>query len=171
MRVQENLAGRPGKVESAGAFTSEETIRELRAALPDSIASHVTPRLEWYGCRGAFFHNDAHFGRVLFGIWSLHGPDRDVVFPRIGHRFSTSGGTLIVFDPFEPHAVLDRGASTYRREDYERALPNLFLGFELELNPETHRLFGTGPAREGLPVLSSRIAINPETGALATAGV
>ena len=126
--------------------------------------------MEWYRCQGAFFHNDAHYGGVLFGIWAAAGPAREVVLPRIGRRISVPVGTIVVFDPFEPHAVLNVGASTYRREDYQGAEANLFLGFEVDLAPPVRAVFGIQEAEADSPTLSSRVAINPETGAFATSG-
>jgi len=72
----------------------------------------------------------------------------------------------VVFDPFEPHAVLEPGASLYRRERYDGAPVSLFVGFELELTPAVRELFGIGEAPAGAPVLASSVAINAETGAL-----
>lgn len=126
--------------------------------------------MEWYGCRGAFFHNDAHYDSVLFGVWALSGPERDLVFPRIDCRLSAAVGKIVVFDPFEPHAVLAAGEARYRSEDYENGAPNLFLGFEVALTSEVRATFGIGPAHTNAPTLSSRVAINPETGSFTTAG-
>jgi hypothetical protein len=161
-------AGRPGRVESAGTFEDTGLLTELRRVLPDQLAPAVKPRMEWYRCRGASFHNDAHYGGVMFGIWSVGGPPRDVVFPRIGRRLPATAGNIIIFDPFEPHAVLDAGADSFQREHYEGSEPNLFLGFEIELLPRVMAAFGIGAARNGDPTLSSRIAINPESGAWTT---
>jgi len=127
--------------------------------------------MEWYGCRGAFFHNDAHYDGVLFGVWSVAGPQRELVFPRLDRRLPARIGSIVVFDPFEPHAVLDTGAVRYCRDDYEAAQANLFLGFEIALTPKVRNAFGIEAAQANVPTLSSRIAINPETGALVTSGV
>jgi hypothetical protein len=166
--VPAKLAGATGRVESGGAFVDPAIELELRAALPAQWTRFARAQMEWYACRGAFFHNDAHYDGVLFGVWSVAGPPRQLTFPRIGCRLPASIGSIVVFDPFEPHAVLDAGAATYRREDYELATSNLFLGFEVELVPEVREAFGIGAVREGAATLSSRVAINPETGAPVT---
>ncbi|HUL63844.1 MAG TPA: hypothetical protein VLW55_04445 [Burkholderiaceae bacterium] len=164
------MHARAGRVESLGTFEDIEIERELRQGLPESLASFARSRLEWYGCRGAFFHNDAHYDGVLFGIWSILGPARDVVFPRLDCRLSSAVGSMAVFDPFEPHGVLDAAAVTYRAEDYEGAKPSVFLGFEITLSAEVREAFGIAPAHERGLTLSSRIAINPENGDFTAAG-
>ena len=162
------LSGRAGRVESSGTLKGACIELELKQVLPHALARVTTSKMEWYGCCGAFFHNDAHYGGVLFGIWSIDGPSREVVFPRIAKRLPADAGNIIIFDPFEPHAVLDAGSAEYRREDYETAEANLFLGFELALSKEVRAAFGIGGARAGCLTLSSRVAINPETGAFVT---
>src|SRR5262249_9169376 len=87
--------GRAGRVESAGTFVDPGLSSEIRRALPDSLAEAVKPQMEWYRCRGASFHNDAHYGGVMFGVWSVAGPPREVVFPRIGRRLPASAGHII----------------------------------------------------------------------------
>ena len=158
------MRGQVGRVESLGAFEDIEVERDLRHGLPEVFASFLRSRLEWYGCRGAFFHNDAHYDGVLFGIWSILGPARVVVFPRVDCRLSSAVGEMAVFDPFEPHGVLDATALSYRAQDYEGARASVFLGFEIELSAEVRDAFGIASAQERSPTLSSRIAINPENG-------
>ena len=158
------MRGPAGRVQSLGAFEDLEIERDLRDGLPELFASFARPRLEWYGCQGAFFHNDAHYDGVLFGIWSILGPARDVVFPRIDCRLSSAVGNMVVFDPFEPHGVLATDALSYRAEDYEDAAPSVFLGFEVALTNEVRDAFGIAVPQERGPTLSSRIAINPENG-------
>lgn len=165
------MRGPIGRVESLGAFEDIDVQHDLWQGLPELLTSFARSRLEWYGCRGAFFHNDAHYDGVLFGIWSIRGPARDVVFPRIDCRLSSAIGSMVVFDPFEPHGVLDAAALSYRAEDYESAQPNVFLGFEIALSAEVRQAFGIAPAQERSPTLSSRIAINPENGDFTATGV
>jgi len=167
-RATSELSGRVGRVESLGSFEDADLTRALRQVLPPALAACTRSTMEWYGCRGAFFHNDAHYDDVLFGVWSVAGPDRELVFPRIDRRLPAGFGSIVVFDPFEPHGVLDAGAARYCGEDYEGADPNFFLGFEVALAPQVRAAFGIGPALERGPMLSSRIAINPETGDFAT---
>lgn len=162
------LRGPVGRVLSAGTFTDPKVQSAITSVLPREIAGSLRPQMEWYGCRGAFFHNDAHYAGVLFGVWTLAGPARNLVFPRVGARVPAGVGSLVVFDPFEPHAVLDAGRTAYRKEEYESAEFSLFVGFEIELAAVVRTAFGIGAVRDGFVTLSSRVAINPETGAFAS---
>ena len=138
----------------------------VRRLLPQAWQAVLRPRLQWYGCRGAFFHHDAHFGRVLFGAWCLAGPERRLLYPRLRIGLPASPGDAAIFDPFEPHGVLDPGESTWQRERYAGAEPSLFLGFELEITPALAAAFGIGELAPAAVLLSSRVAVNAETGAL-----
>jgi hypothetical protein len=166
-RAQAELSGPAGRVLSAGTFTEPRVRSAIAGMLPPGSTEFLRPQMEWYGCRGAFFHNDAHYGGVLFGVWTVAGPPRSLVFPRVGVSVAAAVGSLVVFDPFEPHAVLDAGRTIYRKEDYESAEANLFAGFEIELVAAVRAEFGIVTAHEGVMALSSRVAINPETGAFA----
>ena len=156
----------PGRVHGLGRLASEEIGAALAGVLPPALRGSLRGEFEWYACRGAFFHNDAHYAGVLFGAWCVAGPPREIVFARAGLRCPAGPGDWVVFDPFEPHAVLDPGVDCYRREHYVGAPPSLFLGFELELDERVCRAFGIGPAPAGAPLLASSVAINAETGAL-----
>lgn len=156
-----------GRVHGLGRFVAEEVGAALTTALPAPLRSSLRGEFEWYACRGAFFHNDAHFDDVLFGAWCVAGPAREVVFSRAGLRVPARPGDWVIFDPFEPHAVLDHGATAYSREHYAGAPVSLFIGFELRLDAAAQQAFGIGTPRPGSPVLASSVAINAETGALA----
>ncbi len=157
---------RPGQVLGLGRFASREIQRALARVLPAAVGDSLRSEFEWYACRGAFFHNDAHYGAVLFGAWCAAGPPREIVFARAATRVPAGPGQWVVFDPFEPHAVLEPGARHYRRERYEGAPVSLFVGFELELTPAVRQVFGIGEAPAGAPLLASSVAINAETGVL-----
>jgi hypothetical protein len=165
-----HLSAREGKVESAGSLDKAEILQALRSVLPRAWTQDVRPRMEWYGCKGAFFHNDAHYAKVLFGVWSVAGPRREIVFPRAGIRAPAGPGNLVIFDPFEPHAVLRVGVCRYRREDFADSERSLFLGFELELSAAVKTAFGIREGNPNWPTLSSRNAVDPETGALTRSG-
>ena len=154
----------PGRVHGLGRFASREIRSALAAALPGALRESLRGEFEWYACRGAFFHNDAHYSAVLFGAWCVAGPPREIVFSRAFARCPAAMGDWVVFDPFEPHAVLDRADDRYRQEHYDGAPVSLFLGFELALDEPVRRAFGIGPPQAGAPVLASSVAINAETG-------
>jgi hypothetical protein len=156
----------PGRVHSLGRFESDELHSALADALPAGLRDSLRAGFEWYACRGAFFHNDAHYGTVLFGAWCVAGPPREIVFGRAGTRTAAGPGDWVVFDPFEPHAVLDPAADRYTRERYADTPASLFIGFELQLDERVMSTFGIRPALPDAPVLASSVAINAETGAL-----
>lgn len=158
-------AAAPGRVVCGGAFELTEARAALAAALGPILAPGLRPTLEWYACRGAFFHNDAHYADVLFGAWCVAGPPREIVFPRLRLRAAAAPTDWVVFDPFEPHAVLDPGEWTYGRARYADAPPSVFAGFEIELNEATRAAFAIVPEAQGIE-LSSRTRINAETGAI-----
>jgi hypothetical protein len=58
--------------------------------------------------------------------------------------FPATTGSLVVFDPFEPHAILESTAIRYNPDDYQGTERNLFLGFEITLAPAVRTVFGIG---------------------------
>jgi hypothetical protein len=161
------VAAAPGRVHEGDGAPPAETLEAVAQLMPPAWRSALAPRLQWYACRGAFFHHDAHFSRVLFGAWCVGGPPREIVYPRLSLRLAAQPGDVVVFDPFEPHGVLDPGETTYRRERYLDAEPSVFVGFELALGAPIEQDFSIGSAPSGGPRLSSRTPINAETGAVA----
>jgi hypothetical protein len=157
----------PGRVVAGGVFTEPVAHISLRAALPADLRGALKESFEWYGCRGAFFHTDAHYGEVVFGAWCVAGSPRDIVFARAGVRARTSVGTVVVFDPFEPHAVLEPGDAAYERARYEDAAISMFVGFELQLDTAVRAALGIGAPVAAALALSSKTAVNAETGAIA----
>ena len=157
----------PGRVHSLGRFKRDGLHKALADALPAALRNSLRTGFEWYACRGAFFHNDAHYGTVLFGAWCVAGPPREIVFARAGTRVPAGPGDWVIFDPFEPHAVLDPGTDDrYTREHYAGAPASLFVGFELHLDERVVDAFAITPAHPDAPVLASSVAIHAETGAL-----
>jgi hypothetical protein len=154
-----------GRVTSGGSFELPAAHAALAEALGAALGTRLRRRFEWYLCRGAFFHNDAHFADVLFGAWCVAGPPREIVFPRLRLRTTAAPGHWTVFDPFEPHAVLDPGASTYDRACYAHARASVFVGFEIELDETTRAAFAIEKPVHA-PELSSRTRINAETGTI-----
>ncbi len=120
---------------------------------------------EWYYCRGAFFHNDAHYDARLFGVWCIEGPPMQLVFPRAALRLAVTATSVVVFDPFEVHGVLAPGCNTYAANDYLNAEASVFVGFELDITPTTADAFDIEESASG-PVISSRTRINATSGAI-----
>jgi hypothetical protein len=154
----------PGRVHDLGRFDDETARQALTDCLPDPFAEALRPQLQWYACRGAGFHTDAHYPSVLFGAWYLAGPLRDLVFADPTVQFACPIGEVVVFDPFQPHAVLGAGQQRYERDRYVDAAASVFLGFELELTAAVRRQFGIGEAEPGAHSISSSTAVNAETG-------
>ena len=132
--------------------------------MPETVRDALREDLEWYACRGAYFHTDAHYGDVLFGAWCIDGPPREIVFSRAGIRVAARVGDWAIFDPFEPHAVLAQGESSYLRETYANAAPSHFVGFELALSESVRGAFGIEEAPATAARLSSDVAVNAQTG-------
>ncbi len=164
-KAAKSVTGATGKVLSAGVFSSDSVHRCLANALPAQLRAALRPRFERYYCAGAYFHNDAHYSGVLFGAWCILGPEREVVFPRLSIRTPAGPSNLVVFDPFEPHAVLRPGERHYAHERYETDAMSEFIGFELELLVPVRRLFGIAEPVADAMELSSRVRINAQTGA------
>ena len=112
-----SVATSVGRVESAGTWSDDALHAGLASALGD-LGSALRPHFEWYVCRGAFFHTDAHYADVMFGVWAVAGASVDLVFARSAQRVEVEAGTIVIFDPFEVHGVLVRGAVRYDPADY-----------------------------------------------------
>ena len=165
-QLAKRVPSQPGRVHQMGPFFDKLAHGSLSDCLPQELAAAMRGQFEWYGCRAAGFHTDAHYDAVLFGAWCLAGPDRELVFGRCGKRLPCGVGSLVIFDPFEPHAVLDPGQARYERDRYLDAPASLLLAFELDLLPAVRRQFGIGDAVAGCRAVSSATPVNAETGAI-----
>ena len=155
----------PGRVVSGGQWRSSAIHAALCAAIGPALTPFLRRTFEWYFCRGAFFHNDAHYDEVLFGVWCVEGPPRDIVFPRCDLRLDASPGHIAVFDPFEVHGVLAPGHCVYAADEYTDAAASVFIGFEIELAEPVAAAFRLPAASTGAAI-SSRTRIAATTGAL-----
>jgi hypothetical protein len=154
-----------GKVHSLGAWDDSVVNGQLAETLGTPLGAALRPNFEWYSCRGAFFHNDAHYDTRLFGVWCVAGPAMDLVFPRAAVRLAIQPAHIVVFDPFEVHGVLRPGASVYDSSDYQDASASVFLGFELDITPTVRDAFGIRAGAQGY-VISSRSRINATDGTI-----
>ena len=154
-----------GKVHAAGTWQAPAVHAQLAAALGAPLGPALQADFEWYYCRGAFFHNDAHYDERLFGVWCIAGPPIELVFPRAAVRVAAGIGTLVVFDPFEIHGVLAPGCSTYAATDYQGADASVFLGFELGITPTVADAFDIHSDLSG-QVISSRTRISAASGTI-----
>src|SRR5215207_1624780 len=132
----------PGRVYSCGSWKHDESHAQLAAALGRTLGPALRPNFEWYCCRGAFFHNDAHYEARLFGTWIIAGPAHDLVFPRTGVRLPSAPDNITVFDPFEVHGIVLPQTAVFEPADYADTEPTVILGFELDLTPAIANAFG-----------------------------
>ncbi len=161
---EERHAADAGRVYSSGVWRDAGAQRRLVDALGPALAGGLHDDFEWYRCRGAFFHNDAHYDNRLFGVWCISGPPADLVFPRASLRIDITPGNIAVFDPFEVHGILLRDATHFSATDYEAVAATVLLGFELDLTAEIAAAFGIAAGING-PMISSRTRISAATGA------
>ncbi len=154
-----------GRVHSLGTWRDANVRAQLCGALGSPLAAALRAHFEWYQCRGAFFHNDAHFDVRLFGIWCIFGPQAELALPRVKLRLPAGPGSIAIFDPFEVHGVLAPGRATYSSDDYKNTEASVFLGFELDITPPVADAFGITPGVQGR-VISSRTRIASDSGAI-----
>jgi len=154
-----------GRVHSGGSWNDAQVHREIVAALDAPLRPMLRERFEWYLCRGACFHTDAHYADVLFGVWYVLGPAVDIVFSRGHRRIAAEPGTLVVFDPFEVHGVLQPGATVYCADDYAGSAPSVFVGFEVECREAVTAGFEMAPGPPEARVVSSSTRVSAVTGA------
>ncbi|MBA3253905.1 MAG: hypothetical protein H0T67_06540 [Burkholderiaceae bacterium] len=159
--------GAVGKVHSAGTWQCPAAHTQLAETLGDPLGHALRPGFEWYYCRGAFFHNDAHYDARLFGVWCIVAPPMELVFPRTDVRVAIAPGRIVVFDPFEVHGVLAPGRTTYAASDYESANPSVFLGFELDITPTVAEVFDIRDRIDPGAVISSQTRIDATSGKIA----
>lgn len=153
-----------GKVHSAGTWECPTTHTQLADALGSPLGPALRPGFEWYYCRGAFFHNDAHYDARLFGVWCVASPPMELVFPRMGVRVAVAPGSIVVFDPFEVHGVLAPGHTEYAASNYQRSDMSVFVGFELDIAPAIAELFGMHGRIDHGVVISSQTRIDAASG-------
>ena len=156
--------GAVGKVHAAGTWQCPTARTQLAEALGDPLGAALRASFEWYYCRGAFFHNDAHYDARLFGVWCITTPRCDLVFPRIDVRVAVASGSIVVFDPFEVHGVLVPGHSAYTAGDYQCSGASVFLGFELDITRAVADLFGIHDRTDPGFVISSQTRIDAASG-------
>ncbi len=165
-RARHALRNRPvGKVHALGTWRDPAAHAQLGAALGKTLTPALRADFEWYQCRGAFFHNDAHYDERMFGIWCIVGPPAELVLPRAALRLAAGPGTIAVFDPYEVHGVLAPECGAYAADDYRDAEASVFVGFELDITAPIATAFGITPGEHGR-VISSHTRIAASSGAL-----
>jgi hypothetical protein len=65
------------------------------------------------------YHHDMPLWASVFGAWMLEGPERVLRFPLMDIEVPFRPGTVVLFDPAQPHGLLRPGATEY--ETFEDA--------------------------------------------------
>ena len=88
-------------------------------------------------CRGARYHHDGdQYGGAAFCNLFLSGDKgQDVHFPSLGLRIPVRRGTVLMFDPCQPHGVIQRGSTGFDVADFpsDQDCTLLFLTWELPI--------------------------------------
>lgn len=74
--------------------------------------------------QGAAFHVDTFnsaWRNALFWVYVLESGPVDLLFPNIAIRLPLQSGQLVVFDPGEPHGVVQQGAEQYSKASFKSA--------------------------------------------------
>ena len=112
--------------------------------LPDLLA---TCEIALMTCRGARYHHDgAQYGAAAFcNLFLSEDKGLDLHFPVSGQRIPLVKGTVVIFDTGQPHAVIERGSSSFHAADFpfERDCTQVFLTWELAIaNAELAQALG-----------------------------
>lgn len=89
------------------------------------------------GSRGTRYHHDgARYGGMAFcNLFLGDAPQTELHWPAIGRRIALARGTVVLFDPCQPHAIIGRGATRFDAADFAIAWmpPQVFLTWELPI--------------------------------------
>lgn len=116
------------------------------------------------------YHVDMPLWSNVFGAWMLDGPERTLRFPYMGIEVPFKPGTLVLFDPAQPHALLRKGATKYESFDdaKEYAIKMVhFACFKRDVLMDLMGLQEYAPEKhEPLRHTVDQYSACPETGAL-----
>jgi hypothetical protein len=99
--------------------------------LAPSEAANLLSNAILMSMRGAQPHTDIPTARwmdKLFWALSLQDTDTDVLFGNLCHRIPLMAGTLLVFDPCQPHAVIAREHSSFKKSHFPKGRVQLCAG-------------------------------------------
>jgi len=63
------------------------------------------------------YHHDMPWSSCVFGAWCVDGPERVLHFPLMNIFIPFKPGTMVLFDPAQPHALLRPGQTHYSAAD------------------------------------------------------
>ncbi|MGN5477085.1 hypothetical protein ACTMU2_09785 [Cupriavidus basilensis] len=102
--------------------------------LPGVLASSDVALM---ACRGARYHHDGdqYGGAAFCNLFLSEDNGQDVHFPSLGLRIPLRRGTVLLFDPCQPHAVIRRGRNGFDAADFPdgQDCTQLFLTWELPI--------------------------------------
>lgn len=88
-------------------------------------------------CRGARYHHDgAQYGGAAFcNLFLSEDRGLDLHFPSTGQRIPLTRGTAVIFDPSQPHGVIQRHSNGFNVADFapDRDCIQIFLTWELPI--------------------------------------
>jgi len=116
------------------------------------------------------YHVDMPLWSSVFGAWMLEGPERVLRFPYMGIEIPFKPGTLVLFDPAQPHAMLRPGPIRYETFDDAKEHPIKMVHFSCVKRDVMLKLMGVeeyDPAKhEPLRHTVDQYGACPETGAI-----
>lgn len=163
--VQHELALAPGDVEvlpwgqtrrrwPAYRGCADAAAQALAGQGLDGLLADSPPTL--MVCLGARYHHDAEqYGEAVFcNLFLCDEAGLDLHFPLSGQRLPLQRGTLVLFDPSQPHGVVARHSLGFEAPALSPAAlaGQVFLSWELSLDHAALRDFmGTAIARDDPP--------------------
>ncbi|MBN3810632.1 hypothetical protein [Paraburkholderia sp. Ac-20347] len=88
-------------------------------------------------CRGARYHHDGEqYGGIAFcNLFLSEDKGLDLHFPLTGQRIPLKRGTVVIFDPVQPHGVIQRGSDSFSAAEFPpgQDFTQIFLTWELPI--------------------------------------
>jgi len=102
--------------------------------LPGVLASSDVALM---ACRGARYHHDGvqYGGAAFCNLFLSEDKGLDLHFPSTGRRIPLTRGTAVIFDPSQPHGVIQRRSDGFNVADFapEQDCIQIFLTWELPI--------------------------------------
>ncbi|WP_321839470.1 hypothetical protein [Paraburkholderia bannensis] len=88
-------------------------------------------------CRGARYHHDGeqYGGAAFCNLFLSEDKGLDLHFPFTGQRIPLKRGTAVIFDPVQPHGVIQRGSDSFSAAEFApgQDFDQIFLTWELPI--------------------------------------
>lgn len=97
--------------------------------------------------RGTPYHHDGalYGGKAFCNLFLDDAHEAELHMPAAGQRIALARGTVVLFDPCQPHAIIRRGAAGFDAADFagDALQPQVFLTWELPIeHPGIARALG-----------------------------